>query len=175
MLKPFLQQHYWVRQGNIPALVILMQAYLLKAAAAIVEKDFVNPLLGIFQMVLSRPRHFEHATALLTSIVAYVPMQVRECLHAHFSHPPVRKLLQAVIIRPPGLHMLALSVIAVTECIGSYFNWLVSASKRHKHRQERCCRSWPHFYHRCSSCCSEFSLLAAATRQPLASCWCYHA
>lgn len=76
MLKPFLQHHYWVRQGNIPALVILMQAYLLKASAAIVEKDFVKPLLGIFQMVLSRPRHYEHATALLTSIVAYVPMQV---------------------------------------------------------------------------------------------------
>lgn len=53
-----------------------MQAYLLKASAAIVEKDFVKPLLGIFQMVLSRPRHYEHATALLTSIVAYVPMQV---------------------------------------------------------------------------------------------------
>jgi len=76
MLKPFLQHHYWVRQGNIPALVILMQAYLLKAASAIVSKDFVKPLLGIFQMVLSRPRHYEHATSLLTSIVAYVPFQV---------------------------------------------------------------------------------------------------
>eukprot|EP00892_Ulva_mutabilis_P007604 jgi/Ulvmu1/5215/UM022_0008.1 len=92
MLKPFLQHHYWVRQGNIPALVILMQAYLLKAAAAIVAKNYVNFLLGIFQMVLSRPRHYEHATALLTSIIVYVPFEVLEPML-----PQVFKLLFGVL------------------------------------------------------------------------------
>jgi exportin-2 (importin alpha re-exporter) len=77
MLKPFLQHHYWSRHGNIPALVILMQAYLQKAPKDIVEKQFVQPMLGIFQMLLGLSRHYTDATTLLSSILAYLPLQVR--------------------------------------------------------------------------------------------------
>lgn len=77
MLKPFLQHHYWGRHGNIPALVILMQAYLQKAPQDIVDKQFVQPILGIFQMLLGLSRHYTDATALLSSILAFLPMQVR--------------------------------------------------------------------------------------------------
>ena len=75
MLKPFLQHHYWSRHGNIPALVILVQAYLQKAPQDIVEKQFVVPILGIFQMLLGFSRHYTDATALLASILAYLPMR----------------------------------------------------------------------------------------------------
>lgn len=77
MLKSFLQHHYWSRHGNIPALVILVQAYLQKAPQDIVDKQFVLPILGIFQMLLGLSRHYTDATALLTSILAYLPMQAR--------------------------------------------------------------------------------------------------
>lgn len=97
MLKPFLQHHYWSRHGNIPALVILVQAYLQKAPQDIVEKQFVVPILGIFQMLLGFSRHYTDATALLASILAYLPMEVRrapsplpvaDCLHSSRSDRP---------------------------------------------------------------------------------------
>lgn len=78
MLKPFLQHHYWSRHGNIPALVILMQAYLQKAPQDIVEKQFVQPMLGIFQMLLGLSRHYSDATTLLAAILAFLPMQVSD-------------------------------------------------------------------------------------------------
>lgn len=80
MLKPFLQHHYWSRHGNIPALVILMQAYLQKAPQDIVEKQFVQPILGIFQMLLGLSRHYGDATTLLASILSFLPMQVCDLL-----------------------------------------------------------------------------------------------
>jgi CAS/CSE protein, C-terminus len=121
MLKPFLQHHYWSRHGNIPALVILVQAYLQKAPQDIVEKQFVQPILGIFQMLLGLSRHYGDATTLLSSILAYLPLQVRP-------HIASASLLLKCYCES-GLNSHCSSCIdqnAWYENFQTYQNWLVS-------------------------------------------------
>jgi CAS/CSE protein, C-terminus len=74
----FLRHEHWERRGNIPALSMLLQAYLRTAAPALAERNLVAPVLGIFQKLLSVPRHYAEAYALLGAALAYLP---RDTLH----------------------------------------------------------------------------------------------
>ena len=73
MLPLFLRHDYWERKGNIPALTMLLQAYLRRAAPAIVAKGYLEPVLGIFSKLLAISRHYAEAYALLQAVIAYVP------------------------------------------------------------------------------------------------------
>lgn len=74
MLAPFLRHEFWERRGNIPALTLLLQAYLERAADAIVAKGFLQGVLGIFQKLLSLSRHLREAYALLGAALRHVPL-----------------------------------------------------------------------------------------------------
>lgn len=95
MLSSFLRHHYWERNGNIPALTLLLQAYLHRAAAAVVSKSLLTPVLGIFQKLISVPRHYAEAYALLSSILAYVPLSELQTFL-----PQIFRLLFTVLTGP---------------------------------------------------------------------------
>ncbi len=63
----------WERQGNIPALVRLLQAYLLKGAPQIVAQNQLLPVLGIFQKLIASKVHDHEGFYLLESVVDSLP------------------------------------------------------------------------------------------------------
>ena len=95
LLPAFLRHEHWERRGNIPALTLLLQAYLRRAAPAIVQRQLLPPILGIFQKLVSVPRHYADAYALLAAVLAAVPLaELQPYL------PQVFKLLFTVLTGP---------------------------------------------------------------------------
>ncbi|KAF8928861.1 putative importin-alpha export receptor [Dissophora ornata] len=76
MLPPLVQPTLWQQQGNIPALVKLLQAYLQKGSSWIIANNQLEPLLGVFQKLVSSKLNEHHAFELLQSMIIYVPMSV---------------------------------------------------------------------------------------------------
>ncbi|KAF9582671.1 importin-alpha export receptor, partial [Lunasporangiospora selenospora] len=76
MLPPLVQPTLWQQQGNIPALVKLLQAYFQKGASWIVTNNYLEPILGIFQKLIASKINDHHAFELLQTIVETVPMTV---------------------------------------------------------------------------------------------------
>lgn len=60
--------------GNIPALVKLLQAYLQKGADLIVANHQLEPILGVFQKLVSSKLNDHHGIELLQTMIIYVPM-----------------------------------------------------------------------------------------------------
>ncbi|KAI8365486.1 Cse1-domain-containing protein [Choanephora cucurbitarum] len=76
LLTPLLNPSLW-EQGNIPALVRLMQAYLDKGAQTILANNQFEPILGIFQQKLVYSRQFDHyGMLLLETITKRIPLSV---------------------------------------------------------------------------------------------------
>eukprot|EP01113_Clastostelium_recurvatum_P047361 TRINITY_DN8430_c0_g1_i3.p1 TRINITY_DN8430_c0_g1~~TRINITY_DN8430_c0_g1_i3.p1 ORF type:complete len:991 (+),score=218.41 TRINITY_DN8430_c0_g1_i3:45-2975(+) len=63
----------WERSGNVPALVRLLQAYLWRGRGEGVIQH-IEPVLGVFQKLISSNATDDEAFYLLESIVAYVPL-----------------------------------------------------------------------------------------------------
>ncbi|KAF9316527.1 importin-alpha export receptor [Podila horticola] len=76
MIAPLVQPSVWQQQGNIPALVKLLQAYFVKGSSWIVANNQLEPILGIFQKLVSSKINDHHAFELLTTIIETVPMSV---------------------------------------------------------------------------------------------------
>ncbi|KAF9182619.1 importin-alpha export receptor, partial [Haplosporangium sp. Z 767] len=76
MLPPLVQPALWQQQGNIPALVKLLQTYLQKGSSWIVANNQLEPLLGVFQKLVSSKLNDHHAFELLQTIIVNVPMTV---------------------------------------------------------------------------------------------------
>ncbi|KAF9387437.1 importin-alpha export receptor [Mortierella sp. AD011] len=76
MLPPLVQPTLWQQQGNIPALVKLLQAYLQKGASWIVANNHLEPILGVFQKLVSSKLNDHHAFELLQTMIIYVPMSI---------------------------------------------------------------------------------------------------
>jgi len=62
----------WERQGNIPALVRLLQGNLRKGASQIVAANQLLPVLGVFQKLIASKVHDHEGFYLLESIVEFV-------------------------------------------------------------------------------------------------------
>ncbi|KAI8980903.1 Cse1-domain-containing protein [Pilobolus umbonatus] len=76
LLTPLLNPALW-EQGNIPALVRLVQAYLDKGITTILANNQLEAILGIFQQKLIYSRQFDHnGILLLISITKRVPVDV---------------------------------------------------------------------------------------------------
>jgi exportin-2 (importin alpha re-exporter) len=60
--------------GNVPALVKLLQAYLKSGSSWIVANNQLEPMLGVFQKLVSSKLNDHHAFELLQAIITYVPM-----------------------------------------------------------------------------------------------------
>jgi len=69
LLNPIL----WERQGNIPALVRLLQAYLNKGQQQIVSSNQLPPVLGIFQKLIASKVHDHEGFYILETIVDALP------------------------------------------------------------------------------------------------------
>ncbi|KAF9346193.1 importin-alpha export receptor, partial [Mortierella sp. NVP85] len=76
MLPILVQPAVWQQQGNTPALVKLLQAYLQKGAGWIVANRQLEPMLGVFQKLVSSKLNDHHGLELLQTMVVYVPMSV---------------------------------------------------------------------------------------------------
>lgn len=76
LLNPLLNPLLW-EQGNIPALVRLIQAYLDKGVTTIVQNNQLESILGIFQQKLVFSRLFDqYALLLLKTITRRVPLNI---------------------------------------------------------------------------------------------------
>ncbi|PVU91567.1 hypothetical protein BB561_004340 [Smittium simulii] len=76
LLQPILQPILWDYQGNIPALVGLLQSYFAVNGQQIAQNGQLEPILGIFQKLISSKANDHYAFALLSSIVLYAPLNL---------------------------------------------------------------------------------------------------
>ncbi|XP_070556121.1 exportin-2-like [Ptychodera flava] len=64
----------WERLGNIPALVRLLQAFVEKGSAAIIESDKLTGLLGVFQKLIASKSNDHEGFYLVNSLVEHMKM-----------------------------------------------------------------------------------------------------
>lgn len=72
LLPPILTPTLWESRGNIPALVRLLSAFLPRVANDVVSEKRIEPILGIFQKLISSKANEGHAFDLLEAIVTYI-------------------------------------------------------------------------------------------------------
>lgn len=70
---PLLKPDIWEKRGNIPALVRLVQAYISKASSELLPQ--LNPILGVFQKLLSTKGSEASAFELLNSSLIHFPQE----------------------------------------------------------------------------------------------------
>lgn len=75
LIPPILMPTVWEERGNIPALTRFLVSLVIRAPAHIVQKNQVEPILGIFQKLIASKAHEVHAFDLLESVIASVPHQ----------------------------------------------------------------------------------------------------
>lgn len=68
LLPPLLRSEMWQRPGNVPALTMLMQAYLRKGCVWLATENHLAPLLGVWQMLLQTKNLEEHSFALINAL-----------------------------------------------------------------------------------------------------------
>lgn len=73
LLRPLMSAQLWEPRGNVPALVGIMQVILEHGAQVIVQDDFLRPLLGIFQKLLSMKSSDSHGVDLIEYVFTFVP------------------------------------------------------------------------------------------------------
>jgi len=68
-----LQPVLWERQGNVPALTRLLQAYVKRGPEEIIKSNQLNPLLGVFQKLLASRSTDHEAFYLLSTMTELMP------------------------------------------------------------------------------------------------------
>jgi exportin-2 (importin alpha re-exporter) len=63
----------WEAKGNVPALVRLLTAMIPRDVQNIVDAKYVEPILGIFQKLVSTRAHEALAFELIETIISYIP------------------------------------------------------------------------------------------------------
>lgn len=91
LFAPLLHPSLWERKGNIPALSWLIQVYLKKGMAMIVERGHLEGILGVFQKLLASKATEGHAFSILSAVVEHAP------LHAFQQYLPT--ILQLALMR----------------------------------------------------------------------------
>jgi exportin-2 (importin alpha re-exporter) len=66
----------WESKGNVPALVRLLTALIPRDVSRILQKNLVEPILGIFQKLVSTRTHESVAFELIETIIEYIPIEV---------------------------------------------------------------------------------------------------
>ncbi|KAI7887653.1 Cse1-domain-containing protein [Mucor mucedo] len=104
LLVPLLNPGLW-EQGNIPALVRLLQAYLEKGINTILANNQLEPILGIFQQKLVNSRQFDHyGMLLLHTITLRVPIKKKgdDILFDRFTRTFTLWMSLCFLIEPMG-------------------------------------------------------------------------
>ncbi|KAI8321716.1 importin-alpha re-exporter [Martensiomyces pterosporus] len=75
LLPPLLQPALWESQGNIPALVRLLQSYLQIGGVQISREGQLQPILGVFQKLIASRANDHHGFNLLLAITQFTPAE----------------------------------------------------------------------------------------------------
>ncbi|KAJ2725564.1 importin-alpha export receptor [Coemansia sp. Benny D115] len=75
LLPPLLQPTLWSSQGNIPALVRLLQSYLQIGGEQIAAGGQLQPILGVFQRLIATRANDHHGFNLLLAITQFTPTE----------------------------------------------------------------------------------------------------
>lgn len=94
LFQPLLTPMLWESKGNVPALTRLLRAYLLKGASEIVANNQLNPLLGVFQKLLSSRGTEVGAFDLLGAVTKFVPFNSLE--------PMIKQIFNFLLMRLQG-------------------------------------------------------------------------
>lgn len=73
LIAPILMPVMWESKGNVPALVRLLSAVIPRGAQFIVQNNQIEPILGIFQKLLSTKANESHGFDLLEAVVGSFP------------------------------------------------------------------------------------------------------
>ncbi|GAM39819.1 Cse1 homolog [Talaromyces pinophilus] len=78
LIAPILMPVMWESKGNIPALVRLLSAIIPRGAQFISQNNQVEPILGLFQKLLSTKANESHGFDLLESVIGNFPANALE-------------------------------------------------------------------------------------------------
>lgn len=73
LVSPILMPVMWESKGNIPALVRLLSSVISRGSHFIMESNQTEPILGIFQKLLSTKANEGYGFDLLESVIAFFP------------------------------------------------------------------------------------------------------
>ncbi|KAH7090005.1 CAS/CSE protein [Paraphoma chrysanthemicola] len=73
-----LQGSLWEQRGNVPALARLLTAMIARDAPHIVADKQIEPVLGIFQKLVSTKAHESYSFELIEAVITYIPPQALE-------------------------------------------------------------------------------------------------
>lgn len=73
LLPPLLTPTLWEMKGNVPALVRLLRAFLMRGSDVIVQEGKLGNMLGIFQFLINSKANDQFGFELLEAMIEYVP------------------------------------------------------------------------------------------------------
>jgi exportin-2 (importin alpha re-exporter) len=73
LIGPILMPFMWESKGNVPALVRLLSSIIPRGAQSILQNNQIEPILGIFQKLVSTKANEGHGFDLLESVVENFP------------------------------------------------------------------------------------------------------
>lgn len=76
LIPPVLNPSPWESRGNIPALVRFLSAVIPRGVSDMVAERQIEPILGIFQKLVSTKANESHAFDLLETVVGSFPVYV---------------------------------------------------------------------------------------------------
>jgi exportin-2 (importin alpha re-exporter) len=76
LIPPCLMPALWESRGNIPALVRLLAAIITRGAASMIQNNQVEPILGIFQKLITTKLNESHGFDLLEAVITSFPAEV---------------------------------------------------------------------------------------------------
>eukprot|EP01132_Coremiostelium_polycephalum_P001988 gene1988-2447_t len=114
----------WKRPGNIPGLVRLFQAFFKKSGETIAKNNYLEPILGVFQQLVSSPVNDHEGFYLIESIVENLPLVILERIS-------LIKTVQIINNVKPGLWddiIIKLWVPTVNDVVGTVEKKILSIS-----------------------------------------------
>ncbi|KAI9753032.1 MAG: hypothetical protein M4579_005374 [Chaenotheca gracillima] len=76
IIKPIIMPTFWDSKGNIPALVRLLSSVIPRGATYIAENNQLEPILGIFQNLISKKSTETHGFDLIEIVISSFPANV---------------------------------------------------------------------------------------------------
>ena len=74
LIPPILMPALWESKGNVPALVRLLSAVIARGPSYLVANSHVEPVLGIFQKLISTKANESYAFDVIEAVVTHIPV-----------------------------------------------------------------------------------------------------
>mmetsp|Transcript_18430 Transcript_18430/g.59977 ORF Transcript_18430/g.59977 Transcript_18430/m.59977 type:complete len:964 (-) Transcript_18430:689-3580(-) len=110
---PLLTPMLWQRQGNVPALVRLLQAYLQKAPQEVVTGGHLQAVLGIFKQLVNSRAHDHHGFFIINAVVEFLAFSAWEQYLSHIWMTLLQRLQAA---RTPKFDRSFVVFVALVVC-----------------------------------------------------------